>query len=106
MKITTPVNDVPVERKRGTENFKLVVEFIDGDQGYSSEMTLWQLLDDDDYEGHSLDRQDITQKIIQKAVDAWFENTDYDIDVVRNIEIQSHQPLRKTPYDDRADFPE
>ncbi len=94
MNIHTPVGDVVVNRDKGFESFRIEIQFNDGEDWYKVDPMINPLVDD-----HISARSDITQSVIQEAVDEWFEQTDNDVTAVRAINVKSIQEIRKTPHE-------
>lgn len=96
MNIHTPVGDITVNRDKGIESFRIEIQFSDGESWYKVDPMLGPLVDD-----HVSSRSDITQSVIQEAVDEWFEQTENDVTELRAIIVKSTQEIRATPYDMR-----
>lgn len=94
MNIHTTVGDVVVNRDKGYESFRIEIQFYDGEDWYKADSMLGPLVDD-----YIDGRSDITQSVIQEAVDEWFEQTDNDVKEIRGIIIKSTQKIRATPYE-------
>ena len=101
MNIHTPVGDVTVNRDTGYPTYRLEVQFKDADDDswYSSTPILGALVDD-----HIGGRNDITQRVIQEAVDSWFEQNDNNIEQIRAINVKEHTDIRRTPKDEQPDL--
>lgn len=101
MQINTRLGDVEVRRKSYSEDFYLKITFTTvDDKNVLQSNTIINTLIEDRVGG----RKDITQSVIQEAVDSFMEDLDNsDVTGIKAIDVVSEQRIRQTPYEARTE---